>query len=61
MAGPGIASGVCEIPVSLIDLSETVIEHFRAQLAGERPERSLRAIAAEVADHDRAVLSVALP
>ena len=57
MAGPGIGPGVCETPVSLIDLSETVIEHFEARLAGERPGRSLRAIAAEVADHDRAVFS----
>ena len=57
MAGPGIGPGVCETPVSLIDLSETVIEHFGARLAGERPGRSLRAIAAEAADHDRAVFS----
>ena len=57
MAGPGIGPGVCETPVSLIDLSETVIEHFGARLEGERPGRSLRAIAAEVVDHDRAVFS----
>ena len=57
MAGPGIEPGVCETPVSLIDLSETVIEYFGARLAGERPGRSLRTIAAEVVDHDRAVFS----
>ena len=57
MAGPGIGPGVCKTPVSLIDLSETVIEHFGTRLAGERPGRSLRAIAAQVVDHDRAVFS----
>ena len=57
MAGPGIGPGVCETPVSLIDLSETVIEHFGVCLAGERPGRSLRAIAAAPTDPDRAVFS----
>ena len=57
MAGPGIEPGVCDTPVSLIDLSETVIEHFGARLAGERPGRSLRTVAAEVVDPDRVVFS----
>ena len=57
MAGPGIAPGRCETPVSLIDLSETILDHFGVSLAGERPGRSLRAIATEDADPDRAVLS----
>ena len=57
MTGPGVEPGVCDTPVSLIDLSETVIEHFGARLAGERPGRSLRTIAAEVVDPDRVVFS----
>ena len=57
MAGPGIEPGRCVTPVSLIDLSETIVEHFGARLAGERPGRSLRAIAAEPTDPDRAVFS----
>ena len=57
VAGPGTEPGICETPVSLVDLSETVIEHFGARLAGERPGRSLRAIACEAADPDRAVFS----
>ena len=57
MAGAGVEPGACETPVSLVDLSETVIEHFGARLAGERPGRSLRAIASEAADPERAVFS----
>ena len=57
MAGPGIEPGECGTPVSLIDLSETVLEHFGTELAGERPGRSLHAIAAEAANPDRAVFS----
>jgi len=57
MAGPGIETGVCETPVSLIDVSETVVEHFGARLAGRRPGRDLRAIAGEPTDPDRAVFS----
>ena len=57
MAGAGVEPGACETPVSLVDLSETVIEHFGARLAGERPGRSLRAVASEAADSERAVFS----
>lgn len=35
----------CDTAVSLIDLSETIIDHFGASLAGERPGRSLYEIA----------------
>ncbi len=57
MRGPGIAPGTCDTAVSLIDLSETVIDHFGATLAGTRPGRSLYRIATEPIDADRVVFS----
>ena len=58
MAGQGIEPGTCATPVSLVDLSETVLDHFGAPPAGDdRPGRSLYALALEAADADRAVFS----
>ncbi len=54
---PGHQAQVCETPVSLIDVSETIISHFGARLEGDRPGRSLYDIADEPADTDRAVFS----
>ena len=42
---------------SLLDVSETILDHFDADLEGERPGRSLYSIAAEVDDTERAVFS----
>lgn len=49
--------GVCRTPVSLTDLSETIIAHFGAQLEGARPGRSLYDILAQPDDIGRAVFS----
>ena len=57
MVGPGIEPGRCETPVSLIDLGETILDHFEVSLAGDRSGRSLRAIATEGANPGRAVFS----
>ncbi len=35
MAGPDIAAGVCDTPVSLIDLSVTIAEHFDQTIEGD--------------------------
>ena len=56
MAGPGIDAGTCETPVSLIDLSATIVDHFGETLA-ETPGRSLYDIAAETDDPGREVFS----
>lgn len=56
MAGPEIKHGVCETPVSLIDLSTTIADHFGETL-GDTPGRSLYDIAAEPEDTDREVFS----
>lgn len=42
---------------SLLDISETIIDHFDAELEGERPGKSLYEIAASEDDTDRAVFS----
>lgn len=55
MAGPGIAPGLCETPVSLLDVAATIPDHFGADFAGDGV--SLHDIAAAPADPDRPVLS----
>ena len=57
LSGSGIGVGTCDTPVSLLDLSETIIEHFDAALPGDRPGRSLYDIAKEPTDAERTVLS----
>lgn len=47
----------CHTPVSLLDLSETIIDHFDANLPGQRPGKSLYATANEADNTDRAVFS----
>lgn len=50
-------AATCATPTSLLDLSETIIDHFGAELPGNRPGRALPAIASEPYDANRAVLS----
>jgi choline-sulfatase len=57
VAGPGIEPADISTPVSLIDLSETILDHFDGEMPGRRPGRSLYEIAAEPADDERVVFS----
>ena len=57
MAGPNVKQGTCDTPVSLLDLSETIVDHFGANLDTKRPGTSLYDIIASDADRERAVLS----
>lgn len=57
MAGSGVGSGVCETPVSLIDLSETIARHFGGEIEAAPGARSLADIAAEPDDPERPVFS----
>lgn len=57
LAEPGGPTGTCATPVSLLDVSQTVIDHFGATLEGDRPGRSLYEIAAEAEDPDRVIFS----
>ena len=55
MAGPGIAPGTCDTPVSLLDISATIPAHFGAAFSGDG--RSLADIAQAPTDPDRPILS----
>lgn len=47
----------CDTAVSLLDVSETIIDHFGADLTGVRPGKSLYDIASEPVDDTRVVFS----
>lgn len=57
MAGPGVSSGTCKTPVTLLDLSTTIAAHFDAALLGDKAARPLPEIAAQPDDLDRPVFS----
>lgn len=60
VTGPGVAAGVCETPVDLLDLFPTILEGAGVDPLpemGERPGRSLFDIAAAPAQPERVVFS----
>lgn len=57
MAGPGIAQGDCHTPVSLLDVSVTIAEHFGATIDASAGLRPLTQIATEPDDPERIVFS----
>ncbi|MEL6361252.1 MAG: sulfatase-like hydrolase/transferase [Pseudomonadota bacterium] len=57
VASPDDQPGTCATPVSLLDLSETILDHFDAALDGDRPGRSLYDIGWRDPEPDRVVLS----
>lgn len=60
MAGPGIGQRACETPVSLLDLSVTIVDSLgldSAEALPGRPGRSLLEIATSPAEPERAVFS----
>lgn len=57
LAEPGRKPSVCATPVSLLDVSETIVSHFGATLEGDRPSRSLYDIASEPENPDRVIFS----
>ncbi|MEL6227574.1 MAG: sulfatase-like hydrolase/transferase, partial [Pseudomonadota bacterium] len=57
VASPDDSSQTCETPVSLLDLSETILDHFGASLDGERVGRSLYDIGRDAPDPNRVVFS----
>ena len=57
MAGPNTPKGTCETPVSLLDLSKTITDHFDADLPDTPRTRSLAAMADAPDDPDRVVFS----
>ncbi|MBC6408340.1 MAG: sulfatase-like hydrolase/transferase [Rhodobacteraceae bacterium] len=57
VAGPELAPGCCETPVSLLDLSKTIAQHFGADIAASPGVRSLYDIAAEPTFSARPIFS----
>ncbi|EEB82665.1 sulfatase-like hydrolase/transferase [Roseobacter sp. GAI101] len=57
VAAPGAEPATCATPVTLLDVSQIIIDHFGASLEGTRPGRSLYDIAAEPEDTDRVIFS----
>ena len=57
VAGPNTSQALCETPVSLLDLSATIPEHFGAEVVEPGPGRSLFDIASEPNDPERVVFS----
>ena len=57
MAGPGVPQGVCDTPVSLLDLSATIVGHFGAGIGGADGLRNLREVACAPEDPERVIFS----
>lgn len=57
MAGPDVPKGLCETPVSLLDLSRTIAHHFDTDIDASDGVRSLYGIADDNVDEDRIVFS----
>lgn len=57
MAGPGITPDICRTPVSLLDLSRTIADHFGAEIEASPGVRSLYDIARSPQDTDRPIFS----
>ena len=57
MAGPDIPQGVSETPVSLLDVSATIADHFGVKIDGADGITPLPEIAAKPTDPDRVVFS----
>lgn len=57
LSGPGIPSGTCETPVSLLDLSRSITEHFEADPVGAEGLIPLQALARSEDMPDRPVFS----
>lgn len=57
MSGPGINHGICETPVSLLDLSCEIADHFRTSIEAAPGAKPLSEIVAEPANPDRVVFS----
>ena len=57
MSGPDIPAGVCDTPVSLLDVSATIPETFGLSALNEAEGKSLRKICEEPENKDRVVFS----
>lgn len=57
IAGPDVAKGICNTPVSLVDLSKTIANHFATDIDAAEGTQSLKDIAKEPDNLERSILS----
>ena len=57
VARPGQVASVCATPVSLLDISATIPDHFGLAFENDGPGKSLYQIADEPTDNARSVFS----
>ena len=57
ISGPNVPNGVCETPVSLLDLSCTIADHFGTSIEAAAGSKSLYSIADNPVEPDRMVFS----
>jgi choline-sulfatase len=57
MAGPNVRTGICETPISLVDLSATIADHFGESLRDDAPGSSLYDIVKAPDEPEREVFS----
>ena len=57
VSSSSIKPGKCDTPVSLLDLSETIVDHFEAESPNNGPGKSLYKIAEKPIDKSRVVFS----
>ena len=57
ISGPNVPNGVCETPVSLLDLSCTIADHFGTSIEAAAGSKSLYSIADDPVEPDRMVFS----
>ena len=57
IAGPDIPVGVCDTPVSILDISVTIANHFEADIEAAQGTRDLPSILKTPTEHDRVIFS----
>ena len=57
VSGPKIKKGTCETPVTLMDLSETIVDHFSCESPNHGPGNSLYKILESPYDNERVAFS----
>ena len=57
ISGPKIKKGICDTPVTLMDISETITDHFSCESPNNGPGNSLYKISESPYDNERVAFS----
>lgn len=57
LSGPGIKKGICKTPVTLMDISETIVDHFSCESPNNGPGESIYKIADATYNNERIAFS----